>query len=348
MKSHATKNPESGQASGASKHSCKTAAESTDIAYCLEAFRAYIHAGYRVSLVGELKADGHFHGLRTEEDRHGGKPFRYCVHLDFPQNIYFMDLKRGVSGLWFPEGQAPLSPAERDRLRREAEARRVERDRQVRVFHESAAKRARATWRHRLPPPSDHGYLIRKGVGAHGLGFLPVWERRIEVEGQPGQFETIQIPNALLVPMRDETGAIHNLQAIFPAVCPVLGRDKDFLPRARKKGLFHWIGQRTETVCLAEGYATAATIHESTGYRVIVCFDAGNLVAVAPIIRARLPEARMVVCADNDLPDPRGRRAGLDFAQQAAARVDGFLAVPPIPGADFNDWAAALKGGEHG
>jgi putative DNA primase/helicase len=348
MKHHETKNPERLPASGVSKHSRKTEAEYTDISFCLEDFRVFINREYGLSLIGDLKADGHFYGIRTEDDRRGAKPFRYCVHLDTPQNVYFVDLKRGVFGLWFPKGQEPLSPTERDRLYRENEARRIQRDAEVRTYHANAAARAAAIWRRSTWANPMHPYLTRKGVGIHGIRALPVWERRIEAEGKPGQFETIRIPGVLLVPMRDETGALWNLQAIFPEVCPALERDKDFLPRAKKKGLFHWIGERTETVCLAEGYATGATIHEATGYRCIVCFDAGNLVTVAPIVRAMLPAARIVVCADHDLPDKRGRRAGLEYATEAADLVDGFIAVPPVPGADFNDWAAALKGGHHG
>lgn len=188
---------------------------------------------------------------------------------------------------------------------------------------------------------------MRKGVGVHGIRFLPIWERRVESSGQPGRYETLQIRDVLVIPLRDETGTLWNLQAIFPEVCPELGRDKDFLPGARKKALFHWIGQRTETVCLGEGYATMATIHENTGYRCIVCIDAANLVQVAPIIRAMLPAAKLVFCADHDLPDRRGRRAGLEYAKEAARLVGGYLAVPPIEGQDFNDWALMLKGGAH-
>lgn len=309
------------------------------IAHRLEEFRAFIASTYGLSLMGDLRADGQFHGLKTDQDRHGGRPFRYCVHLDEPQNIYFTDLKRGLDGVWFPAGQEPLSPAERERLRQEAEARRVQREAEIKAYQFNAASKARMLWGRALPAPPDHPYLVKKGVRAHGIRFLPEWETWHEPT--PGKFTKLRIKGVLLVPMRDETGELHNVQAIFPALCPELGRDKDFPPRARKKGLFHWIGPRTETVCLAEGYATAATIHEATGYRCIVCFDAGNLPIVAETVRGMLPDVRIVVCADHD-------KAGLSRATEAAERVGGFIAVPPVPGADFNDWAHALNRGHHG
>lgn len=309
----------------------------TPIGARLEEFRHHIAQAHGLALLGELRADGHFHGLRTDEDRPGRAPFRYCVHLDPPQNIYYQDLKRGVSGVWYPDGPPP-TPAECERLRREAEARRRQRQADIQARQASAAARARNLWFSAYPAPPDHPYLRRKGVGAHGLRQLPGWVRRVETA--PGRFERIVIEDVLLVPMRDIEGRLHNLQAIFPEDCPALGRDKDFLAGGRKRGLVHWLGAPTETVCLAEGYATAATLHESTGFRAVVAFDASSLPTAAEILRMRLPEARLVVCADND-------PAGLAHAEEAARRVGGYLATPPTLG-DFNDWVQTLREDRHG
>jgi len=329
-------------AGGVPKHS-KDNRQYIDIATHLEEFRAYISSAYGLALVGNLKADECFHGIATEEDKHGAKPFRYCVHLDDPQNVYFIDLKRDISGTWFSEGCAPLAPAEREQRRREFEAQRVQREAEILARHTKAAERARAMWHRSLPACPSHPYLSRKGVDVHGIRYLPIWQRRVYDEA--GNFETVKVEGVLLIPMRDETGILWNAQAIFPKTCPALGRDKDFLPGGRKKGLFHWIGRRTDTVCLAEGYATGATIHEATGYRVVVCFDAGNMPVVAEIVRGLLPAARIVVCADNDEPDKNGRRAGQEKAEEAAALVGGYVALPPVEGADFNDFAQMLKAG---
>ncbi|MDD5036687.1 MAG: toprim domain-containing protein [Methylococcaceae bacterium] len=313
-----------------------------DICAYLEDFRAFIQAEYKLYLVGDLRADGEFHGMASTDDKHGAKPFRYCVHLDNPQNIYFTDLKRGASGVWYPQGQETLDPIEREKQRREFDARRAQREQETAKRHTKAAERARALWRRSLPVLAPHPYLTRKGVQAHGLRFLPVWEHRI-YQGEGSAFETVKVEGVLLVSMKDASGALWNLQAIFPEACPALGRDKDFLPGGRKRGLFHWLGEHTETVCLAEGYATAASLHEATGYRVFVSFDAGNLPEVAKTVREMLPTARIVVCGDNDTPDPRGRRAGQEKASEAAALVRGYVALPPVEGADFNDFAAMLR-----
>jgi putative DNA primase/helicase len=114
-------------------------------------------------------------------------------------------------------------------------------------------------------------------------------------------------------------------------------------------GLFWWIGKRSnqpgETVLIAEGFATAATLHEQTGLRVYMAFTAGNLLAVGRIVRERLPSANIVFAADND-SQTKGN-PGVTKANEAAAAVGGSVAVPPIPNADFNDYQLFLNGGSH-
>jgi len=313
----------------------------------LEDFKTYILSEYGLALVGDIKADGAFHYLATSDDRKGHKPFRYCVHLDDPPNVYFNDLKRGFHGTWYPESQQPLNPAEREQRRREIEAHRAKRERETIERHFKRAQWAVKRWESARPADDNHPYLRKKGVSAHGLRILPFWEKRIYPDngGDGTHFEIIRVENTLLIPMRDLSGKLWNVQAIFPEK-HLIGdeeRDKDFLPGARVSGLCHWLGPRTETVCLAEGLATGTTIHEASGYRVFVCFSAGNLVHVAQAVRAALPDARIVVCADNDLPDKNGRRAGQEKANEAAGLVGGFVALPPIEKMDFNDFAAMMR-----
>jgi putative DNA primase/helicase len=146
----------------------------------------------------------------------------------------------------------------------------------------------------------------------------------------------------LVVPVRDLTGVLHSLQFISP------GGVKRFLQGGRIQGLCCWLGDLPEptgsesfTVCLAEGFATGASLHQASGHAVAIAFHAGNLGAVASAIRARFPGARIVVCADDDVhtPDNPGRT----LAREAARQVGGWLAVPdfgdsrPSDATDFND-----------
>lgn len=90
-----------------------------------------------------------------------------------------------------------------------------------------------------------------------------------------------------------------------------------------------------EVICVAEGYATAASIFEATGYPVAVAFSAGNLLLVAEDLRRQHPEAQIILCADNDIS--KGN-PGLTAARAAAEAVLGWQATPDQHG-DFNDCA---------
>jgi putative DNA primase/helicase len=240
------------------------------------------------------------------------------------------------------EGQAkPQSKQERQRIERERRKRQAE----AAAKQDQTAKRALCDWQKAKPAPENQPYLVRKQIKPHGARFGR-WRRVIQDKG--GNRAILTIENALLLPLFDPSGTLRSLQAIFPEKHPVLGRDKDFLPGGGLAGLFWWIGQRSnqpgETVLIAEGFATAATLHEQSGHRVYMAFTAGNLLAVGRIVRERMPNANIVFAADNDTKT--AGNPGLTKATEAAAAVGGSVAVPPIHG-DFNDYQLFLNGGSH-
>ncbi len=171
----------------------------------------------------------------------------------------------------------------------------------------AARDKAASIWRDLSPAPDNHPYLVRKRVHNHGL----------RVSG-----------GALVVPIRNSAGVLHSLQFIDG------DGQKRFLSGGRKKGCYFAIGAPTGRLCIAEGYATAASVHEVTGYAVAVAFDAGNLAPVALALRAKYPSLILTICADNDADAPHN--TGLTKAREAALAVGALLAVPPISG-DFND-----------
>lgn len=113
---------------------------------------------------------------------------------------------------------------------------------------------------------------------------------------------------------------------------------KRFLRGARVQGLYCPIGSpghdgrgephvaARDVVCVVEGFATGASVHEATGHVVAVAFHAANLAAVARAIRETHPQASIVVCADDDRDTPGN--PGLTHARQAALAVGGLLAIP--------------------
>jgi putative DNA primase/helicase len=223
-----------------------------------------------------------------------------------------------------------------------------------------AAARADAAWRKCLPTGASD-YLVRKGVQSHGLKFTD--------------------SGSLVVPMLDVQGRVHGLQFILPTAHPrrkKTGRDKEYWPPGLvKRGHFFQIGAPPQVggvILLAEGYATAASLHEATGLPTIVAFDANNLLPVAEAIAGRYKRARILVCGDDDhlqkciecgaftlvasdtcthCGKPHGKsNAGAIAAAAAATAVDGAHLVPvftmPRPTdakgpTDFND-LHALEG----
>lgn len=208
--------------------------------------------------------------------------------------------------------------------------------------YDRAARRAVGIWQKAKPAPVDHPYLITKQIKPHGAK-IGNWQRTIQDES--GNHQTLIIENSLILPTYNAAGKIRSLQAIFPEKHPLLGRNKDFLPGGQVAGLFWWIGPKTGKILICEGFATAATLHEETANRVYMAFTANNLMAVSLIVREKLPDAEVVVCADHDLNT--AGNPGLTKATAAAQAIGASLAVPPIAG-DFNDYSIFLRDAGNG
>jgi len=180
-----------------------------------------------------------------------------------------------------------------------------------------AAARAAQIWANTCPAPDDHPYLLAKQVGPLAL--------RVDVRGH------------LVVPLQDADGRLHSLETIAPDGA------KRFLAGGAKRGHFAVVGMEPVPVTeppgpllICEGWATGASLTTATGHTVIAAMDAGNLVPVAEALRARLPQADLVLVADNDTRPDRDTNPGVEAARKAALSVDGRLAVPESPG-DTND-----------
>ncbi len=192
-------------------------------------------------------------------------------------------------------------------------------------------------------PAETHPYLVRKGVRVHGLR-VGKWE---VVDRETGEVRLVS-PMALLVPIKDRTGRIHSMQAILPSKL-ANGKDKLYLAGGAKAGNFYAIGKPQDlngrkVFILAEGFATAASIHEATDHLVLACFDAGNLLPVATSIRERQPDAIILLAADDDRftvrKDGTPYNPGIDAATKAAQEVGGLLAIPQFASLDGEptDW----------
>lgn len=133
----------------------------------------------------------------------------------------------------------------------------------------------------------------------------------------------------LVVPIFNRELAVRSLQIIF-------SKNKSFPRHGQKSDCFFFIGDRTcaaNVLCVAEGYATAASVHMATGYPAVVAFDAGNIVKVSKIMRDIFPDVTIVVCADDDdVNEKTGVSTGIEKAAQAAKVCRGVSVVPVFDG----------------
>ncbi|WP_073427101.1 DUF927 domain-containing protein [Paraburkholderia terricola] len=225
----------------------------------------------------------------------------------------------------------PVTAAERRRQQAERAHREAEERADEAARHAKAADLAARIWSNAGAAPADHPYLVRKRIG---VGELRLYRGDLRIGKS-------LCDGALIVPARNEAGELSTLEFILP------NGQKRYLPDGRKAGCYGWVDASTHsTILTGEGYATCATLAAATGFPVAVAFDAGNLPAVAAALRARFPEARIAVCADDDratLNNP-----GMTRAQAAADAVGGVVIAPEFGDGrradetDFNDMAARL------
>lgn len=263
--------------------------------------------------------DGGLH--RCDAAGRGGKGDAvYILHLDGLPAGGFENHRDGIGWEpWRADLGRLLTPAEQEEGQRRVEAVRAEREAEDARRKAEAAARAEVIWQKAEEDCAGHPYLSRKGVQAHGARLSR---------------------GRLVVPVHDIDGTLHSLQFIGQ------NGSKKFVRGGRVKGSYFSIGQLGPVICIVEGFATGASVHEATGHAVAVAFDCGNLAAVARVIRDRFPDAIIIIVADDD--HLTAGNPGLTKAREAAVAVAGIVAVPdfgpnrPATATDMNDLVALV------
>ena len=142
----------------------------------------------------------------------------------------------------------------------------------------------------------------------------------------------------LILPLYSADGALSSLQYIDSA------GTKMYHPGGAVGGCFFMLGDASgsETIYIAEGFATAATICEEMHAPTVASYSANNLPAVTGLLRKRYPAAELVIVADNDKS-----KTGENYASQASAKHGARVILIPNEGQDANDYLLAgndLKG----
>jgi putative DNA primase/helicase len=217
------------------------------------------------------------------------------------------------------------------------------------------AQLAQAAWQHQLKQELLYSRTAEKLTQhlrclspAHQTPYLT----KKHLHPMPGLFVRESIT---IIPGYDIHGKLWTFQSIHE------DGTKLFTKQSKKMGCFHLVGQpngsltslyRSNAIIIAEGYATAASIHSATRLPTIAAFDSGNLLEVAKAFRARFPDKPIVIAGDDDahlIDHPHVRKnVGKEKALQAAQFINGLAVFPQFsdheratPGefTDFNDMA---------
>jgi len=245
----------------------------------------------------------------------------------------FGDWASGLTSTWCSHEKSTLSPEQRAQFAAAHQVAVTKAKAEQKAVHDQAAEVAKTIW-DKATPATNHGYPVKKGIQAHGTRVIDASAAR---ELCPAL--SLSLTGLLLViPMRDGSD-LRSLQFITEDGI------KRPLTGGQQQGCYFAIGGSIKhRVIVAEGFATAASIHEATGEATAVAFSRTNLKAVSMKLKERFKSADIVLAGDDD-HQTEGNPGKTD-ATAAAQAVEGRVVMPAfrgtVPdGADFNDLAQA-------
>lgn len=291
-------------------------------------------------------------GIAGKKNRNN-KDGWYQVYSDGRPNARFGDHSLGENSVsngaktwvYSKRDNSRISQQEIDKKRELNEKRREEEDKRYAEQQSVNAQRLQGEFFKGAYANASHQYLSKKGVDSHFL--------RTDWRGN------------LMIPLRDVNDKIWNVQRITPDGFKFSGIARTKEEKAngvtypvKKKGTFFVVGAKNvenlNTIIIAEGYATAASIYEALKYPVVMAIDSGNLLPVAEEIKAKFPDREFIFASDNDVLKTREGKenVGLEKAQKACETVGGRVISPQFSeeeilakATDFND-LSALRGKE--
>jgi phage/plasmid primase-like uncharacterized protein len=258
-----------------------------------------------------IEMDGKIHRFKSGTKGKPGidKPGWYLVFGDGIPAGRFGCWRAGIEATFRADvGRKLTQTEEMAHVKRLAESKAV-RDAEIIRQHQVASETVEQIWATANPASPEHPYLANKGIGVHGA--------RITGDGR------------LMVPLYDQNGTLSSLQYIAH------DGGKLYHPGGQTGGKFWQLGSLDEPgpLYIAEGFATAATIHETTNRPVIVAYSASNLVPVTGKLRDLYgPAQEIVIVADNDASG-----VGQRYAEQASAKYGARTVMPLVQG-DANDY----------
>lgn len=252
--------------------------------------------------------DGKLHRFSTDPSKPSDDAGWYVADI-IGKNYHcvsFGDWRKGLSDKFGRSSKSDLTPDEKLEIEYMIQQHRRKVEEEQRVFHDEKAREAASFWEKLPDATTGHGYLTRKKILPHGA--------RIAPDGR------------LVVPLFNDNGEIRSLQFIPSEE----GMKKKFYTGCEVKGCFWWLGDpEKQRVFLCEGFATGASIHETTGACVFIAFSASALAVTARILRDH--GKTVVVVADND-----------DAGKIGSSKCEGCQVITiPVEKMDANDYQNA-------
>lgn len=250
----------------------------------------------------DLAIDGQVHRFRTTgKDKSGW----YVFYPDGVVAGAFGDWREFIEVSFCQDMGRELTAQELAENKIKRETAKAMREQQRAQEQAAAAAQAQLEWSKSVPA-IEHEYLAKKGVQGHGS--------RIAPDGR------------LVVPLlSNESGELVSLQHIST-------NGKYFLTDARSKACHFMIGETDGgTVYIAEGFATAASVHETTNAPCVVAYSSSNIAHACEMLTKT--HKKVVVVADND-----AHGVGEKAAKEASEKFGVSYVMPSIQGMDANDY----------
>ncbi|WP_426786156.1 LPD7 domain-containing protein (plasmid) [Rahnella variigena] len=262
-------------------------------------------AGFVLPDNGLPEMDGKRHRVAAEGDKAGSKSGVYQGFMDGRPAGWFQNHRASEGKVnWTSTGAYQYDPAESIKQRALAAQKRWDREIKSQNDYARIAKTLAGQWSKMPAAPDSHAYLSRKSVPAAAGVKLDKYDN-------------------LVIPLRNTAGELRTLQYIKPDGTKNLKKD------AEKTGNFFVVGGELSPqlpILYAEGYATAASLHQATGIPVVMTVDAGNMVTVSRNLKALYPDTAHIILGEDDFTKTDNK--GLNKAREAAAAIDGTYIIP--------------------
>lgn len=290
---------------------------------------------------GKVKADDKWHPAYYGDERGAKCTGAYTMKIvdgNFAIGCFFTRKDPDNKHKWHSNSGETLTSAQRRENKAKLEAYEKEKREEEARRHEKITQLLSRAYKS-LPKTSKHEYLMRKGVKPHGI-------------------KTRKKGGELVIPLYAPDGRVSTIQRITKT------GGKYLFTGGKKAGSYFPFATKEDdlsTILICEGFATAATVREATGFPCVAAIDSGNLKPVLEVLKKKYPRSRFIICADNDQftfheskrpksikpkeisgDDPRWQEwreagllwnVGIDKARQAAAANGGAHVIWP----DFTD-----------